>query len=182
MRYYELMCLLIEFSPQRPFCLQAPNEIPPEIQVGLSFILSEMLSDQQYLFQDSLTCFGISITVNTLVTVACILSYLLTIHSSPHATIDIFQSVKKNFDNPDVNRCLAIGNDDLTTSESNCIDDLTPQDILLSLPGINTNNFRAVMNSVTDLAQLSQMTVQQLTPLIGPINAKKLVSFFKQTL
>lgn len=81
-----------------------------------------------------------------------------------------------------MNRCLAIGNDDHTTIDSNCIDDLTPQDILLTLPGINSNNFRAVMNNVTDLAQLSQMTVQQLTPLIGPINAKKLVSFFKQTM
>jgi DNA excision repair protein ERCC-4 len=33
MRHYELMCLLIEFSPQRPFCLQSTNEIPSEIQV-----------------------------------------------------------------------------------------------------------------------------------------------------
>lgn len=39
MRYYELMCLLIEFSPQRPFCLQAPNEIPPEIQVNHDLFL-----------------------------------------------------------------------------------------------------------------------------------------------
>jgi DNA excision repair protein ERCC-4 len=78
---------------------------------------------------------------------------------------------------------LAIGNDEIITTESAaCIDDLTPQDLLLSLPGINSNNFRAVMNNVTDIAQLSQMSVQQLTPLIGPINAKKLATFFKQTL
>jgi DNA excision repair protein ERCC-4 len=106
---------------------------------------------------------------------------------SPHDTIDIFRSLKKNFDSPDVARCLAIGNDDPsstggTSAESSCVDDLTPQDLLLSLPGINTNNFRAVMNTVTDIAELSQMTVQQLTPLIGPINARKLCRFFKQTL
>jgi ERCC4-type nuclease len=32
-RHYELVCLLVEFSPQRPFCLQGSHEIPPEIQV-----------------------------------------------------------------------------------------------------------------------------------------------------
>jgi DNA excision repair protein ERCC-4 len=62
------------------------------------------------------------------------------------------------------------------------VDDLTPQDLLLSLPGINTNNFRAVMNNVTDIAELSRLSLQQLTPLIGPANARKLFSFFKQTL
>ena len=54
------------------------------------------------------------------------------------------------------------------------------RDILLSLPGINVHNFRDVMNNVTNLAELSAMKEEQLVPLIGPINAKKLVAFFTQ--
>lgn len=54
------------------------------------------------------------------------------------------------------------------------------RDILLSLPGINVHNFRDVMNSVTNVAELSAMKEEQLLPLIGPINAKKLYSFFTQ--
>jgi hypothetical protein len=56
----------------------------------------------------------------------------------------------------------------------------TAQDILLSLPGINVHNYREVMSKVINLADLSKMTEVQLQPLIGPSNAKKLVSFFRQ--
>jgi hypothetical protein len=55
------------------------------------------------------------------------------------------------------------------------------REMLLSLPGINVHNFRDVMNSVTNLAELSGMSVEQLEPLIGPVNAKKLYSFFGQS-
>lgn len=54
------------------------------------------------------------------------------------------------------------------------------RDILLSLPGINVHNFRDVMNSVTNLAELSAMTEQQLSPLVGPVNARKLFAFLTQ--
>ncbi len=101
---------------------------------------------------------------------------------SPHATIDIFRSLKRSFDDPDVNRCISIGSDDANSNDQSCSDDTTAQDILLSLPGINTQNYRAVINNVRDLAQLSQMDTQQLTPLIGPVNAKKLVAFFRHIL
>lgn len=55
------------------------------------------------------------------------------------------------------------------------------REILLSLPGISVHNFRDIMNNVNNLAQLSSMTEQQLTPIIGPVNAKKLVTFFTQS-
>lgn len=54
----------------------------------------------------------------------------------------------------------------------------TACDILMSLPGINSTNVRAVINNVEDLAHLSRMSVAELTPFVGPINAKKLVGFF----
>lgn len=52
--------------------------------------------------------------------------------------------------------------------------------MLLSLPGINTLNYRSIINNVENISELSEMTVEQLTPLIGPVNAKKLVGFFKR--
>lgn len=55
------------------------------------------------------------------------------------------------------------------------------REILLSLPGISVHNFRDIMNNVNNLAELSTMTEQQLMPLIGPVNAKKLVTFFTQS-
>jgi hypothetical protein len=58
----------------------------------------------------------------------------------------------------------------------------TAREILLSLPGINVHNFRAVMNSVSNLAELSLLTEDQLQPLIGHVNAKKLFHFFRRNL
>jgi len=54
------------------------------------------------------------------------------------------------------------------------------RDILLSLPGVNVHNFRDIMNSVTNLAELSAMTEEQLSPLVGPVNARKLFAFLTQ--
>jgi ERCC4-type nuclease len=56
----------------------------------------------------------------------------------------------------------------------------TAHEILMSLPGINVHNFREVTNKVENLSQLSKMTEAELSPLIGPANAKKLVTFFRQ--
>lgn len=57
----------------------------------------------------------------------------------------------------------------------------TAREILLSLPGINVHNFREVLNNVNCLADLSAMSEAQLQPLIGPVNAKKLYTFFTQS-
>ena len=57
---------------------------------------------------------------------------------------------------------------------------LVAQEMLLSLPGINVHNIREVMNKVSNLAQLTKMSEVELTPIIGPGNAKKLVAFCRQ--
>jgi hypothetical protein len=55
------------------------------------------------------------------------------------------------------------------------------REVLLSLPGVNVHNYRDVMSAVTNLAELSTLSVEQLTPLVGPVNAKKLYTFFGQS-
>ena len=52
--------------------------------------------------------------------------------------------------------------------------------MLLSLPGIDSKNYKAVMNNVGSIAELSRMNIHKLTPLIGPVNAKKLYDFFQR--
>jgi hypothetical protein len=95
--------------------------------------------------------------------------------------------LKKNFDDPDTSRALTICSDNIADTKKQADADnnvdihLIVQNMLLSLPGINTQNYRAVMNNVEDIATLSKMSVMQLTPLIGPGNAKKLFSFFLQS-
>jgi ERCC4-type nuclease len=55
---------------------------------------------------------------------------------------------------------------------------MTAQEILLSLPGVNMNNFRNILHNVKNLEELSTLSEIQLQQLIGPVNAKKLRAFF----
>lgn len=52
--------------------------------------------------------------------------------------------------------------------------------MLLSLPCITVHNFRAVMEKVDSIAELSQLTEAQLSPLLGAASAKKLFYFFRR--
>ena len=54
------------------------------------------------------------------------------------------------------------------------------QEILLALPGVNPQNYRELMHRVENLRELSKMTEAELAPILGPQNAKKLVTFFRQ--
>ncbi len=106
---------------------------------------------------------------------------------SPSATADIFRSIVSNHEPVDVLKAVSVGavggeaeaaagGEDGAEMEATA----AAQEILLSLPGVNVHNFREVMNSVQSVAELSTLSEAQLVPLIGPVNARKLFTFFKQ--
>ncbi len=108
---------------------------------------------------------------------------------STHATVEIFRSLKMNRSNPDPVTASSIGSLAGLFEKDGLIDDeyqdeikakAAAQEMLLSLPGININNYKNVMNNVENIAELSQLGIEPLTKLIGPVNAKKLYSFFNQ--
>lgn len=65
-------------------------------------------------------------------------------------------------------------------SLSRLIASAAARDILLSLPGIEPQNYKTVMKHASSIAELSRLGVHKLTPLIGPTNAKKLSDFFSR--
>ncbi|PWN26961.1 hypothetical protein BDZ90DRAFT_260642 [Jaminaea rosea] len=92
--------------------------------------------------------------------------------SSPYHTADIFSELKTTYDEPDPVKVAAIGLSTTSgegagagaggaggagvagTGEYESSFNLTPQDMLLAMPGITTKNVRHVMNSVRDLREL----------------------------
>jgi len=58
---------------------------------------------------------------------------------------------------------------------------ITPQEMLLSIPGVNHKNYRIIMNNVENILELSQMTVDQLNPLVGIESARLIYNFFNST-
>ncbi len=106
---------------------------------------------------------------------------------SAASTVEIFKIISSNHEAVDVHKAIAVGavlgGEDVRGEEGGGEDHeaaVAAQEILLSLPGINVHNFREVMNSVENLCELSKMSEVQLTPLVGPVSAKKLNAFFRQ--
>jgi ERCC4-type nuclease len=58
---------------------------------------------------------------------------------------------------------------------------LTPHDILRKLPGVNAINIRGILQHVTNLRELTQCSLQQLTQWMGgPLAAKRLFNFLHE--
>lgn len=53
----------------------------------------------------------------------------------------------------------------------------TPQEMLRSLPGINSKNYRNVMHNVNNMRQLLTMDLKALQGLLGNENARMLSEF-----
>lgn len=153
--HYETPVLLIEFDQDKSFALQSLATITSEIS---STAVSSKL-------------------------------VLLTIHfpklriiwsSSPHQTAAIFDDLKRNAEEPDVDTALSVGNLNLTSSDGKPIE-LNPmaQDILLAMPGINHRNVRRVMTGCRDFLTLTQMSQEEISDLLGNTEQGRSVYEFK---
>ncbi|KAE8891009.1 DNA repair endonuclease [Phytophthora fragariae] len=166
-RFYKTPVLLIEFTQGKAFSLQDVSELGSEISA--TNIVSKL----------------------TLL----ILHYpsLRILWSrSPHATVDLFKIIKKYQDEPDMEAAAALGNglpmDDSGAQNNSGEGKLASNyyntssiDVLKKLPGINEHNFRKVLTSVKNLADLSRQSLDELTELLGKANGKKLHTFFNST-
>lgn len=161
-KHYKHPCLLIEFAGDKAFSLQSSSDITADIS---SHNIITKLSVLALTFPN--------------------LRYLWS--RSAYDTSGIIKAIIQNHDPVDVSRAVSagaslsgddstVGTDDSAEAEARA----AACEMLASLPGINEQNCRAVQGSVRDIRELSAMTEQQLAPLIGPVNAKKLTAFFRQ--
>ncbi|KAE8579766.1 hypothetical protein XENTR_v10024177 [Xenopus tropicalis] len=153
-RYYKRPVLLIEFDPNKPFSLVSKNSIHQEISVN--DITSKIA--------------------------------LLTLHfprlrilwcPSPYATAELFEELKQNRPQPDSATAMAITADSESLPESEKYNP-GPQDFLLKMPGVNAKNCRAIMKHVTSIAELTTLSLEKLTEILGNSNnAKQLYEFMR---
>lgn len=73
---------------------------------------------------------------------------------------------------------MAIGVE--STEQINTQYSITPSDVLQSLPGITSRNYRHVMHHVENLRELSNMSLEALVALLGTENGTKVHTFMKQ--
>ncbi|CEG44750.1 dna repair endonuclease xpf [Plasmopara halstedii] len=166
-RFYKTPVLLIEFSQGKSFSLQDVSELGADINA--SNIISKL----------------------TLL-ILHFPSLRILWSRSPHATVNLFKIIKRYQEEPDIEAAAALGNGlpmDNDAAQTNSGDgglaskyyNTSAIDVLKKLPGINEHNFRKVIASVSNLAELGRLSFDELTELLGNVNGKKLHSFLNST-
>ncbi|XP_064386752.1 DNA repair endonuclease XPF-like [Halichondria panicea] len=151
-RHYKRPLLLIEFDESRSFSLQKSGSIKGEIS-------SQSVASKLAL---------LTLHFPTLRILWC---------PTPNATAELLEQLKVGQGQPDVEVALSMGQDSLDKVEGDKYNPLV-KDFLLKLPGINSKNYRRIMNKIGDLQELVSLSEGQLDRLLdNDANAKLLWSF-----
>ncbi|GAA5984360.1 hypothetical protein JCM10908_003314 [Rhodotorula pacifica] len=102
--------------------------------------------------------------------------------SSPYQTVEIFRDLKEQRAEPDSATAQKVGLDEdesaqLAGVEGEAGFNLAPQDILRSLPGVNSKNYRYLSTQVENLEALVQLSLNEIQALIGVEPGKQLHGF-----
>ncbi|XP_041359609.1 DNA repair endonuclease XPF-like isoform X2 [Gigantopelta aegis] len=151
-RYYKRPVLLIEFDATKSFSLQGKYSLSND--VSMQDVTSRLA--------------------------------LLTLHfpklrilwcPSPYATAELFDELKAGREQPDATTAMSV------TAAETAVDwtdkySHGPQDFLLRMPGVNSKNYRHLMNKVQDLSELTQLSLERLTEIMGSSGHAKLLFDF----
>lgn len=100
---------------------------------------------------------------------------LLTIHHpnlrivwspSTHFTAELFEYLKTDKDQPDANKIASISSEELPPETFEDRYDIQVRDFLLKLPGVNSRNVYALMNSAPTLADLIHLSEEELQEIL----------------
>jgi DNA excision repair protein ERCC-4 len=164
-KYYTCPCLLIEFDPNKSFCLQNSNELGIDIRM------------------DSI-CSKIVLLVTHFPKLRILWS------RTPQSTLNLFRDLKVNHEEVDVERAIEIGrneSEEYLLQPDNCdgeVDEINEaaRDMLLQLPGVTVQSARRIMQECDSLAELSSLSRDELRRIAGPVTGQKLFTFFRQNI
>jgi DNA excision repair protein ERCC-4 len=111
---------------------------------------------------------------------------------SPHETLKIFKALKTNHEEVDVEKAIELGSNESVDAllagdggeedgEENEINEAA-RDMLLRLPGVNVHHARKIMSACDSIADLANMSREEMKKLVGPVTGQKLFTFFRQKL
>jgi DNA excision repair protein ERCC-4 len=83
--------------------------------------------------------------------------------------------LQSSHDEPDVEAAVLVGAE--SVDDVNSMTNLTPQEILRSMPGINSKNYRLVMSKVENIEELSKLSIDDLKEIVGREAGSKLHHF-----
>ncbi|KAI9351789.1 hypothetical protein DFJ73DRAFT_830901 [Zopfochytrium polystomum] len=95
--------------------------------------------------------------------------------SSPAATAEIFEDLKRDQLEPSMEEAMTIGVDSSSTSDS--VYSITPADMVRCLPGVTFKNYRYVMGRAPNLRALVNLPQDECEKILGPGPGKELYDF-----
>ncbi|THG93822.1 hypothetical protein EW026_g7520 [Hermanssonia centrifuga] len=93
--------------------------------------------------------------------------------SSPFATADIFNDLKRNLPEPDASRAVAVGaEEDAAAAAADAsggagVHNVAAEELLRSLPGVSARNVRHVMNRVGSVREFCELGRGQMQDMLG---------------
>ncbi|KAJ2401040.1 DNA repair protein RAD16 [Coemansia sp. RSA 2559] len=96
--------------------------------------------------------------------------------SSPYETVNIFAELKRDMDEPDVDRAVAMGQDDQSVERESMYNS-SPIALLQSLPGVTAKNHQLLARKYGSIRELCGATRADLNAAIGEEAAGKLHDF-----
>lgn len=105
--------------------------------------------------------------------------------SSPYGTSDIFAELKQNNTEPDGEKAASVGaedsqnQDDYREGYENAFNPV-PQEMLRSMPGLTSKNFRYLMRKVDTIEELCQTEQSDVAQHIGDEAARQLTRFINE--
>ncbi|EGD81348.1 hypothetical protein PTSG_11379 [Salpingoeca rosetta] len=152
--YYARPALLIEFDESKPFSLLGSGET---------------LSDDIE-FKNTMS----KLTLLTLT----FPSLRVLWSRSPHATAELFYTLKQHQDEPDATAAANVGEEGTHNEEDYALE---PMVVLKTVPGVTPHNAYAIMEKVKNLEELTQLGLKQLQEVAGKANGRLMYDFFNNT-
>ncbi|KDQ09302.1 hypothetical protein BOTBODRAFT_164970 [Botryobasidium botryosum FD-172 SS1] len=166
--HYKQPFLLIEFEENKSFSLQTIAET----KIGKS---AKYTSAPQKTAATSDRIFENTIQSKLVLLTLAFPRLRIIWSSSPYQTSKIFADLKKKMPEPDVQRAIAIGAEE-EEAEAGEINALA-EDLLRSLPGVTTKNYRYVMSKVGSIKEMCGMSLKEMQDLLGIGPGKKCYQF-----
>lgn len=94
---------------------------------------------------------------------------------TPSFTVEVFEALKSKQDEPCMETAMAAGIESTAFKDTNF--NITPIDILKSLPGVTSKNFYYIASRVKNLDELMDMKLESIQELIGSEPGRKLYDF-----
>eukprot|EP01133_Synstelium_polycarpum_P009797 gene9797-11446_t len=154
-RVYRTPILLIEFDLSQPFALSTAEELA-----------------QNYVSQYALS--------SKIVMLSKAFPKMRILWSrSSHSTVAIYTRLKDRCEEPDPSTIREVPDENTLSDDTDF--NYGPQDVLRKLPGINPSNIKRVMEQITNLHELSNQSLDELSILLdSPTDGKLLYDFFNQ--